>query len=54
MARTHWIVSATNRVVRKWSLAPCESPIGLAIETAHHRRRPPMIPGSFQLLVLTR
>ena len=31
------IDSATNRVVRSWSLAPCENPTGLAIDTAHHR-----------------
>ena len=27
----------TNRVTRHWSLAPCESPSGLAIDVAHHR-----------------
>ena len=26
-----------NRVTRHWSLAPCESPSGLAIDVAHHR-----------------
>jgi len=28
--------SHTNRVTRHWSLAPCESPSGLAIDLAHH------------------
>lgn len=27
----------SNRVTRHWSLAPCESPSGLAIDVAHHR-----------------
>jgi DNA-binding beta-propeller fold protein YncE len=31
------IDSRTNRVVRRWSLAPCESPSGLAIDVAHRR-----------------
>ena len=31
------IDSKTNRVTRRWSLAPCESPSGLAIDVAHHR-----------------
>lgn len=26
-----------NRVTRRWSLAPCQSPSGLAIDVAHHR-----------------
>lgn len=29
--------SKHNRVVRRWALAPCESPSGLAIDVAHHR-----------------
>ncbi len=28
---------ASLKVVRQWSLAPCESPSGLAIDVAHHR-----------------
>jgi DNA-binding beta-propeller fold protein YncE len=28
---------AAMRVTRRWSLAPCESPTGLAIDRAHHR-----------------
>jgi DNA-binding beta-propeller fold protein YncE len=31
------IDSKTNRVTRRWPLAPCESPSGLAIDIAHHR-----------------
>ncbi|HSU95434.1 MAG TPA: hypothetical protein VLI43_17125 [Gemmatimonadaceae bacterium] len=31
------IDTKTNRVTRHWSLAPCESPSGLAIDVAHHR-----------------
>ena len=31
------IDSKHNRVVRRWTLAPCESPSGLAIDVAHHR-----------------
>ena len=31
------IDSKHNRVVRRWALAPCESPSGLAIDVAHHR-----------------
>lgn len=31
------IDAATMRVTRQWSLAPCESPSGLAIDRAHHR-----------------
>jgi len=30
------IDAAAMKVVRKWSLAPCESPSGLAIDTGHH------------------
>lgn len=29
--------AAALRVTRRWSLAPCESPSGLAIDRAHHR-----------------
>ena len=28
--------AAAMKVVRKWSLAPCQSPTGLAIDTVHH------------------
>ena len=31
------IDSRTNRVTRRWSLAPCESPSGLAIDVVHRR-----------------
>lgn len=31
------IDSASNKVLQTWPLAPCESPSGLAIDTAHHR-----------------
>jgi YVTN family beta-propeller protein len=31
------IDTKTNRVTRRWPLAPCESPSGLAIDLAHHR-----------------
>ena len=31
------IDAAGMRVIRKWSIAPCESPTGLAIDVAHHR-----------------
>jgi len=31
------IDSKANRVTRRWALAPCESPSGLAIDVAHHR-----------------
>jgi len=31
------IDTKTNRVTRHWTLAPCESPSGLAIDVAHHR-----------------
>ncbi|MBK5189032.1 MAG: hypothetical protein JJD97_12375 [Gemmatimonadaceae bacterium] len=31
------IDTKTNRVTNRWSLAPCESPSGLAIDVAHHR-----------------
>lgn len=31
------IDAATMQVLRRWSLAPCESPTGLAIDRAHHR-----------------
>ncbi|MDB4911926.1 MAG: hypothetical protein JWO39_2749 [Gemmatimonadetes bacterium] len=31
------IDARANRVTRRWSLAPCESPSGLAIDIAHHR-----------------
>jgi YVTN family beta-propeller protein len=31
------IDTKTNRVTRRWPLAPCESPSGLAIDVAHHR-----------------
>jgi hypothetical protein len=31
------IDTKTNRVMRRWPLAPCESPSGLAIDVAHHR-----------------
>jgi hypothetical protein len=31
------IDTKANRVTRRWSLAPCESPSGLAIDIAHHR-----------------
>jgi DNA-binding beta-propeller fold protein YncE len=31
------IDTRANRVTRRWSLAPCESPSGLAIDVAHHR-----------------
>jgi hypothetical protein len=31
------IDSRTNQVTRTWALAPCESPTGMAIDTAHHR-----------------
>jgi DNA-binding beta-propeller fold protein YncE len=31
------IDAAATRVTRRWSLAPCESPTGLAIDRAHHR-----------------
>jgi YVTN family beta-propeller protein len=31
------IDTKSNRVTRHWSLAPCESPSGLAIDVAHHR-----------------
>lgn len=31
------IDSKANRVTRRWPLAPCESPSGLAIDVAHHR-----------------
>jgi DNA-binding beta-propeller fold protein YncE len=31
------IDTKTNRVTRRWTLAPCESPSGLAIDVAHHR-----------------
>ena len=31
------IDTKTNRVTRRWPLAPCESPSGLAIDAAHHR-----------------
>jgi DNA-binding beta-propeller fold protein YncE len=31
------IDTKSNRVTRRWSLAPCESPSGLAIDVAHHR-----------------
>ncbi len=31
------IDSANNKVLHVWSLAPCESPSGLAIDTAHQR-----------------
>jgi DNA-binding beta-propeller fold protein YncE len=30
------IDASTRKVIRKWSLAPCESPSGLAIDTEHH------------------
>jgi YVTN family beta-propeller protein len=30
------IDSKSNRVTRRWALAPCESPSGLAIDVAHH------------------
>ena len=30
------IDTRANRVTRRWSLAPCESPSGLAIDVAHH------------------
>ena len=29
--------AAAMRVVRRWSIAPCEAPTGLAIDRAHHR-----------------
>jgi DNA-binding beta-propeller fold protein YncE len=29
--------AAAMRVLRRWSLAPCEAPTGLAIDRAHHR-----------------
>src|SRR6266567_5265621 len=31
------IDAAAMRVTRQWSLAPCESPTGLAIDREHHR-----------------
>lgn len=31
------IDTRSNRVTRHWSIAPCESPSGLAIDGAHHR-----------------
>ncbi len=31
------IDTKSNRVTRHWSIAPCESPSGLAIDVAHHR-----------------
>lgn len=31
------IDASTMRVVRRWSLAPCQSPSGLAIDREHHR-----------------
>src|SRR6267154_961783 len=31
------IDAAAMRVTRQWSIAPCESPTGLAIDRAHHR-----------------
>jgi DNA-binding beta-propeller fold protein YncE len=31
------IDSKANRVTRRWPLAPCESPSGLAIDVVHHR-----------------
>ncbi|MES2312804.1 MAG: YncE family protein [Pseudomonadota bacterium] len=31
------IDSASSKVLQTWPLAPCESPSGLAIDTAHHR-----------------
>lgn len=31
------IDAATMKVLRRWSLAPCESPSGLAIDREHHR-----------------
>lgn len=31
------IDTASNKVTHVWSLAPCESPSGLAIDVAHHR-----------------
>jgi DNA-binding beta-propeller fold protein YncE len=31
------IDTRANRVTRRWRLAPCESPSGLAIDIAHHR-----------------
>jgi DNA-binding beta-propeller fold protein YncE len=31
------IDTRANRVTRRWPLAPCESPSGLAIDIAHHR-----------------
>lgn len=31
------IDASTMKVVRRWSLAPCQSPSGLAIDRAHHR-----------------
>ena len=31
------IDTASNKVLHTWSLAPCESPSGLAIDAAHHR-----------------
>ncbi|MGS0998667.1 YncE family protein [Rhodanobacter sp. UC4451_H18] len=31
------IDTASNRVLHVWSLAPCQSPSGLAIDTRHHR-----------------
>lgn len=31
------IDSTSNKVLQTWSLAPCESPSGLAIDTQHHR-----------------
>ena len=31
------IDSTSNKVLHVWSLAPCESPSGLAIDAAHHR-----------------
>ena len=31
------IDAAAQKVTRRWSLAPCESPTGLAIDRAHHR-----------------
>lgn len=31
------IDSKHNRVARRWALAPCESPSGLAIDVVHHR-----------------
>ncbi|HEY2375851.1 MAG TPA: hypothetical protein VGH98_07730 [Gemmatimonadaceae bacterium] len=30
------IDAATQKVARRWSLAPCQSPTGLAIDRAHH------------------